>query len=366
MIQYLAGNGNISYGVDSLSLRLFGPGSKSEDCYNIETSSTPDGSLSLLYTALPQALQSRVPKLRSLRSVASVYTSRRSQPHASVSPASSTASSRSESPPPSYHARLSISSDEDDDDNNSEAGSPSSFNTAPSSRPSTSGSATPAPYLPTFFALQDQDHPSNNFTTSIGNKSGHYGLALLNLALRSEQTSTTPNDPVDRRFYIDGVSYILHGLPKDLSQEETLVLRTATPQTLLPPPAPSPEPQTQPAEPSSPATPTLLHRTTSLLTFYLLSTLTLLLPHLLSLLRFLLALDAHHNISARFTSQARILLHQLFFLARELVLRAWEANDGAMRVSVRDLGLGVLRDFFGGVEEGVGRVRGVEGGREGF
>ena len=358
MIQYLAGNSSISYGIDSLSLRLFGPGAKSEDCYTIATSSGSDDSLSLLYTALPQALQSRVPRLRSLRSVASVYTSRKSQPYPSTSPASSASSSYSESPPPSYHARQSLSDDEDDDDDASDAGSPS-FNTAPSSRPSTSGSATPAPHLSNFF---NQAHPSDSTSpnTSITNKSGHHGLALLNLALRSEQTSSTPNDPVDRRFYIDGVSYILRGLPKDLTAEETLVLRTATPQTLLPPPEQqSSEIATSDtaAQPSRHAEhPTLLHTATSTLTYHLILLTTLLLPHLQNLIATLLALDAQHQFSARFYSQAKTLLNNLFFLFRELLLRIWEANDGALRIKCRDFGIWVLRDFCGGLEEGVGRA----------
>jgi hypothetical protein len=331
MIQYLAGNSNISYGIDSLSLRLFGPGAKSEDssCYTIATSSASDDSLSLLYTALPQALQSRVPKLRSLRSVASVYTSRKPQAYTAHSPVSSASSSYSESPPPSYHARTSTSDDDDeddeddnddDDDGNSDAGSPSSFNTAPSSRPSTSGSATPAPNFSTFLATQDHhQHPSTN-PTGITNKSGHHGLALLNLALRSsESNSSTPNDPVDRRFYIDGVSYILRGLPKDLTAEETLVLRTATPQTLLPPsPPPASESQTitSSSTPPTSSAPTLLHTLTATLTYHLLLLTTLLLPHLQTLLTTLIALDAQHRLSARFYSQTKNLLNNLVLRSR--------------------------------------------------
>ena len=366
MIQYLAGNSNISYGIDSLSVRLFGPGTKSEDCYAISTSSESDDSLSLLYTALPSALQSRVPRLRSLRAVASVYTSRRGQPHTRTSSASSTASSCIESPPPSYHERLSISSTDDEGDDNSDAGAPSSFETAPSSRPSTSGSATPAPHLTTFFAAHDQDlsMSSPSSSTGIGNKSGHYGLALLNLALRSEQTSTTPNDPVDRRFYIDGVSYILRGLPKDLTPEEALVLRTATPQSLLP--SPQQSVQAAPTNPYSTShsndPPTLLHRTTSTLTFYTLLLATLLLPHLQTLLTTLIALDAHHRFSARFYSRTQSLLQNLLSLFQELALKAWEANDGALRVSCRDFGVWALRDFCGGLEEGVGRAAAGTGG----
>lgn len=369
MIHYLAGNSNISHGIDSLSVRLFGPGTKSEDCYTITTSPASDDSLSLLYTALPQALQSRVPKIRSLRSAASVYTSRKSQVYTSTSPASSASSSYSESPPPSYHARTSISDDEDGDDA-SDAGSPS-FNTAPSSRPSTSGSATPAPHLSTFFATQDQDHPSASTSTGITNKSGHHGLALLSLALRSEQTSSTPNDPIDRRFYIDGVSYILRGLPKDLTPEETLVLRTATPQTLLPPPSepqsqqltkPTTSPDSHPTPPHN-EHPTLLHTLTSTLTYYLILLTTLLLPHLQNLITALLALDVQHQLSARFYAHTKTLLNQLFSVLRELALRVWEANDGALRVSCRDFGIWVLRDFCGGLEEGVGRAAIAGGGR---
>lgn len=341
-----------SSGMDSILMRFSGLDSKPTDCYT--TSSESENSLSLIYTTLPRILQRRLPRIRSLRYAASIYASPKA--HLRSWSTSSAVSTHSESPPPSYHTRLSTSessADEgEDDENASDDELPDFFTSAPSSRPSTSGSATPAPNHQSFKRHGDLNTPT------IGNRSGHHGLALLNLAMRSQSTSAT-DDPLNRRLYIDGISYILRGLPEDLSPEETLVLRAATPAVLLPEPQ---EPTTdqrqlvhqQPPHPNHP--PTLLHRTTSTLTFYTLVLLTFLLPYLQTLFTALYALDARHKISARFLTQTTLLLRLVAAQAIAVMALAWGANDGALRHACRDFGVWVLRDVCGGLDEGVGRA----------
>lgn len=176
---------------------------------------------------------------------------------------------------------------------------------------------------------------------------------------------SSSNDPLNRRLYIDGISYILRGLPSDLSDEEILVLREATPSTIHPP-----HPQTQlthqsttttnqnqqPSQTHSSEPPTLLHRTTSVLTFYTLLLLTLALPYLQALLTTLHALDSRHKISTRLFAQTSLLLRLLAAQILALAALAWDANDGALRHACRDFGVWVLRDVCGGVDEGVGRA----------
>lgn len=341
-----------SSGMDSILMRLSGLDSKPTDCYT--TSSESENSLSLIYTTLPRILQKRLPRIRSLRYAASIYASPKA--HLRSWSTSSAASTHSESPPPSYHTRMSTSessADEDDDDENaSEDELPEFFTSAPSSRPSTSGSATPAPTHQNPKRHGDVNNPT------IGNRSGHHGLALLNLSMRSQSTSST-DDPLNRRLYIDGISYILRGLPDDLSPEEALVLRAATPAALLPEPHEPTANQQQLAhqqdhQPTGP--PTLLHRTTSALTFYTLILLTFLLPYLQTLFTALYALDARHKFSARFLTQTTLLLRLIAAQAIAVLAMAWGANDGALRHACRDFGVWVLRDICGGLDEGVGRA----------
>jgi hypothetical protein len=193
-------------------------------------------------------------------------------------------------------------------------------------------------------------------TASIGNRSGQHGLELLNIAMRS-QSDRNSDAALDRRLYIDGICYVLRGLPADLTREEALILRTAVPTLVIPElqgasmvQQPTQQPQ-QPAEP-----PTLLHRTISAATFYTLLSLTLLVPYLQTLFATLCALDARHNFSARFLTQTTFLLRMMAAQAVAVLAMAWGANDGALRHACRDFGVWVLRDVCGGMDEGVGRV----------
>jgi hypothetical protein len=336
---------NTSSGADSLLMRLSGLDSKSTDRYTV-SSASQDG-LSLIYTALPRIIQRRLPQIRSLRHAASVYASPKA--HLRSWSTSSATSTYSESPPPSYHTGTSTSSDSsagEDEDDDSDDEHPEIFTSAPSSRPSTSGSVTPA----AFKRHEDITEPSTS------SRSGHHGLALLNLAMRSQPTPAT-NDPLNRRLYIDGISYILRGLPSDLTPEETLVLRSAIPVSLMPEPQSETaiqQPTHQPQQSTEP--PTLLHRTISTATFYTLLLLTLMIPYMQSLFTALYALDARHNFSARFLTQTAFLLRLLAAQAVAVLAMAWGANDGALRHACRDFGVWVLRDVCGGMDEGVGRA----------
>jgi hypothetical protein len=174
--------------------------------------------------------------------------------------------------------------------------------------------------------------------------------------MRSQPTSAT-NDPLNRRLYIDGISYILRGLPSDLTPEETLVLRAATPASLTPEPQSETavqQPTHQPKQSTEP--PTLLHRTISTATFYTLLLLTLMIPYVQALFTALYALDARHNFSARFLTQTTFLLRLLAAQAVAVLAMAWGANDGALRHACRDFGVWVLRDVCGGMDDGVGRA----------
>lgn len=179
--------------------------------------------------------------------------------------------------------------------------------------------------------------------------------------MRSQPTQPT-TDPLNRRLYIDGISYILRGLPEDLTTEEALVLRAAAPPALLPPPAAPAQsdtslqhqPKQQPSQPTE--LPTLLHRTTSTLTFYTLLLITFALPYLQTLFATLYALDARHRFSARFLTQTTLLLRLLAAQVLAVAAMAWGANDGALRHACRDFGVWVLRDVCGGMDEGVGRA----------
>ena len=335
--------------VDSPLMQLPGLDVKLTDCCT--TSSGSGDGLSIIYTALPRMFQQRLPRIRSLRRAASIYASPRA--HLRSWSTSSDTSTYSGSPPPSYHTGTSTSdSSADEDDGTSDYEAPEFFTSAPSSRPSTSGHVTPAPAQSAFKRQEEL------YTPSFGNRSGQKGLELLNDAMRSTPSRLPDDDDHNRRLYIDGISYVLRGLPADLTREEALTIRTAVPASVIPaPPEQSvavQQPTQQPHQPTEP--PTLLHRVVSTTTFYTLLALTLLIPHIQTLFATLCALDARHNFSARFLAQTSFLLRMLAAQAVAVLAMAWGANDGALRHACRDFGVWVLRDVCGGMDEGVGRA----------
>jgi hypothetical protein len=330
---------NTMFGMDSLLMRFPGLNTTSKDVHTSPTAS--DDGLSLIYTALPRIIQRRLPQIQSIRNAASTYTIPKARVRSWST--SSASSIRAESPPPSYHASppTSGSSTEVGDDSDSDDELPELFTSAPSSRTSTLGAVTPTPFHSAFG--RHEATPVNTLNTI----STRQGLSLLTTALHNPNSPTANTDPLTRRLYIDGLCYILRGLPSDLSQEETTILRSSAPPLLLPPP------ETKTYHQQSPSSqPTLLHRTFSTLTFYTLLLLTLLLPYLQALLAALYALETRHNLSARFFAQTTDLLRQ----AVGLLAMAWAANDGALRHACRDFGVWLLRDICGGVDEGVRRA----------
>ncbi|KAM0708658.1 hypothetical protein Q7P35_005310 [Cladosporium inversicolor] len=339
-----------SSGADSPLMRIPGLDSKLADCYT--TSSGSGDGLSLIYTALPRMFQQRLPQIRSLRRAASIYASPRA--HLRSWSTSSDMSTYSDSPPPSYHTEPSTleSSADEGRDGDSDDETPKFFSSAPSSRPSTSGYVTPAP------AHLAYKRHEETYTPSFGNRSSQKGLELLNDSMRSRPGQTPEDDDLNRRLYIDGISYVLRGLPTDLTSDEALTIRTAVPASILPPPreesAVIHQPTKRPPQPTEP--PTLLRRAVSTTTFYTLLALTLLIPHIQTLFATLCALDARHNISRRFLTQTNFLLRILAAQAVAVLAMAWGANDGALRHACRDFGVWVLRDVCGGMDEGVGRA----------
>ena len=340
-----------SSGVENVRMQLPSLDIRLTDCYT--TSSGSGDGLSLIYTALPRMFQKRLPQIRSLRHAASIYASPRA--HLRSWSTSSDTSTYSESPPPSYHTGTSTPEPSADEyhDSGSDDEAPEFFTSAPSSRPSTSAYMAPAP------AQSAYKRHEELYTPSFSNKSGQRGLELLNDAMRSTSSRTPDDDDHNRRLYIDGISYVLRGLPTDLTREEALTIRTAVPASVMP--APQEEltvvqqpTQPQPHQPTEP--PTLLHRAISTTTFYTLLALTLLIPHIQTIFATLYALDARHNFSARFLAQTSFLLRMLAAQAVAVLAMAWGANDGALRHACRDFGVWVLRDVCGGMDEGVGRA----------
>lgn len=285
-----------------------------------------DHAISLLYSKLPRILQQRLPRLRSLRQTASIYTLRTA--HCRVASDISVNSVDTDAtPPPVYQtqppspALLSKLETEDD--------VPEQFLSAPAIQPPPPGSVP---------VMRDENDGAFS-------RSGRYGFSLIKLAMEEEAAaSPIPSKSVGRRLYIDGVAYLLRGLPKDLSADEEIVLRAAMPAMQT---EDDPLVSNQQTEP-----PTLLRRSISITTLYTILFFSFLIPYLQHALGRLWELDQRYRLSSRVCNQAAMLLQLLSAQA----LAIWDMNDGQTRVACRDMGVWVLRDLVGGANEGVGRA----------
>lgn len=290
---------------------------------------------SLLYAILPPIVQRRIPKLRSLRQTAGTYG--RPTAHAR---STSDASDASMSPPPSYRTSARTSICESDDDE------PAVFRSLPPSRPSSSGSATPA--------YREETE------SGVRWKYAMQGHALLSLSTQ-EASSHTQNPRFSRKLYIDSVEYLLNGLPSDMTAHEELSLRTALPDSLLLLPSsssdnqlavPSVEHNAEPT-PAAPE-PSVLHHAVASITLYAFLLISFVLPYVQLFLQEAYRYDRKHKISDRLFAQGVMAADTVGKQTLVLANNVCAMNDGRVGEAVKEVGMWWVQGVSGGVYEGVG------------
>ncbi|OAA58042.1 hypothetical protein SPI_06927 [Niveomyces insectorum RCEF 264] len=198
---------------------MFSPAAAAPPSAPPSSRSTDDDMSSLLVAALPASIQSRIPKLPSLRrsiSMQSVFFR-----SGSDSPLASSVSTSSGSP----------------------SLSPSS--SPPSSRPTTSGAASVASWSrggssPELGELdlvlasdrQNQQPRPDQPPSQVNWKYGQNGFRSLQSALR-EAGDPDRLPELERRIYVESMAYLLRGLPRDLDHGELDQLRHAAPAALV-------------------------------------------------------------------------------------------------------------------------------------
>ncbi|KAK3117038.1 hypothetical protein LTR53_001992 [Teratosphaeriaceae sp. CCFEE 6253] len=309
---------------------------------------------SLLYSALPDLIQRRIPRIPSLRRTASRYRT----PTAVHRPDDS--DSDAATPPPSYRtsARTSLdgpaTSDDDDDDDEQET-----FHSLPPSRPTTSGSATPTPTPASPLT------PAGDGDSGVQWKYAKQGFALLALAAQ-EESLRAPEEAFTRQLYVDSLAYLLRGLPRDLAGSETAGLRAALPEALAPAslggeglggagsPRAGEDGEPIPRQRGERGEVSALHRAVARATLGLCLALAFVLPYLQLLLQQAYAYDRRHKVSDRALAQGLVTAERCRQQAVGLVGQVCAANEGQVGTAVRELGGWWVRGWSGGVCEGVG------------
>lgn len=303
----------------------------------------------ILYGMLPSLVQRRLPKLRYLKRALSQF--EEPSRHERVC---SRDSIDSTTPPPSYRSNF----DELDPSDDQAIALESPFAEMPPSRPSSSGSSTPA--------LQPDTDGSG-----VQWRYADTGFSLLSLA-QQEKNSFAHNWQFIRRQFIAGVACMMKALPSDLTLEEEVSLRQALPPSLAPThrqdrgvmirqgDRDEVNPFAAPVERRS-----FLHRWVAMVMVYVFIVAAAIIPYLRLFVRKAYQFDREHKLSDRLIAQgfvtADIVSRRTFAVASQVCAM----NDGKVGESMKEIGMFIVQGVSGGMYEGVGEGMQVIGLRAG-
>ncbi|KAI4716565.1 hypothetical protein E4T48_07265 [Aureobasidium sp. EXF-10727] len=294
--------------------------------------STDDQNTSLIYAVLPPLIKNSMPKVPSLRRSLSGY-NRALVGHVR---ALSTDSPRpgSANPPPPYQEPIasltSVLSDVD-------------FQDTPPTSPRS---------LPVDSAVYANDNRA-----AIKWEFARQGQSLL-----QGSSCLSSNPDFSRQLYIDAVSYLLRGLPYNLSSEETIRLQAAMPSEMIPPPQQQQQPvdriitrsqshDNQVAQQEQ--DPTILHRVVAMLVLQIFLLFSFLWPYVQTTCRGAYQYERQHHISEKLLNQswttANLLTKNTMTVARTVC--GW--NDGQVGVALEDMVFWWVHGFTGGLRDGV-------------
>ncbi|KAI9848791.1 MAG: hypothetical protein M1838_000372 [Thelocarpon superellum] len=201
--------------------------------------------------------------------------------------------------------------------------------------------------------------------TGIAWKFANQGLNLLGLSV--EESHGLHDDAAEeeamlgRQLYIHAVTYLLRGLPSDLSPEEQLGVRAALPAGVVEPLRLEINARQQvigPGHPSrhstQPAPPSILHRTlaSTIVQFFLLCQ--FLLPYIRGLLRSAYNYERTHRVSEKILAASIDTVDTLGKRGLEVGSAVARLGDGKLGQAVNGLAAWWLEGVAGGICDGVG------------
>jgi hypothetical protein len=170
-----------------------------------------------------------------------------------------------------------------------------------------------------------------------------------------EETSVA----LTRQLYIHGMTYLLRGLPAELTREETLSLQAALPQTLdthihpdasalLPVSQRDPAPQRAP-----PPDATILHRITATLVLQTFILIQLILPYIKLFLSHTYQFERKHQITKRLVNTGVTTVDELGRRSLKLSQTICQMNDGMAGQAINEMTIWWVTGVTGGVQQGL-------------
>lgn len=302
---------------------------------------------SILYSLLPAAVSNRIPTIPSLRR--SIGETKSCASHSKSS--SLTELLQPETPPPGYSSTppsgtvtpqgLSAALNEAELD----------FADDISERPSSSRSSHPPIY--------DRQETSSG----IRWKYASLGTSLLIQASRESSAPTASSNETSpaliRQLYIHGMTWLLRGLPAELTPEEMLSLQAALPQVLetqnnrdalalLPVSQSSPSPLRNP-----PRNPTMIHRITAAFVLQVFIVAQFLLPYIKLLLSHTYRFERKHQITKRLVSTGVATVDELGRRSLRLSQTVCRMNDGMVGQAINEMTIWWVTGVTGGLHQGL-------------
>ena len=157
-----------------------------------------------------------------------------------------------------------------------------------------------------------------------------------------------------RQLYIHGVTYLLRGLPADMTPEETISLEAAVPQGVIEMRARTNQydlvPMSQGMQ--SAAEPTVLHKLTATIVFQTFVFIQFLLPYVKVLLANTIQLERKHQITKRLVNTSVTTVDELGRRSLRLSQTVCQMNDGKVGQAINDMTIWWVKGVTGGMQQG--------------
>ncbi|KAL2060906.1 hypothetical protein VTL71DRAFT_8958 [Oculimacula yallundae] len=304
---------------------------------------------SMLYSLLPSVVQSRLPRLPSIRRSVSMYSMARKRKPLMSRPSSGSStmsnSSGMQTPDGRYTSAMVLSdtpgmtADDGLVDYTVESASSDEDTSSPRKK-----------------RAQGMEMSENK--SGIGWKFANQGFSLLSLAVdESSSISRNPdfgNASFARQLYLHALTYLLRALPTDLTTDEQISIRSSLPPGIVEPFHIESHGHSQSTKSTSDAQTSLLHRTLASTIIQLFIFVQFILPYIKYLLSTAYQYDREHKISEKVLSQGIETVDILGKTGLSWTGAIYGMGDGRVGQVVTETAAWLVEGVTGGIHEGLG------------
>lgn len=158
----------------------------------------------------------------------------------------------------------------------------------------------------------------------------------------------------ERKAFIDGVTYLLKALPRDLDECECKRLQDALPDSVVASNAVAVQPRLDPSRPAASRTRSILHRGVQITVVNLIMLLGFLMPYLMYLLRCAARLERRYKVSETAVSHGVDLVNSIGKQSAVLTETVSQMNDGRVGQALLEAFVWTVDGVTQGISDGLG------------